>query len=94
MERRTLSNAIIQSDDFMDMPMKSQALYFHLCMGARHDGHVYNSRAIMRSIGADEEDLAIIVKQGLAEYDVDGSVIICHWRVHWGNEKGGEDYGE
>ena len=33
-ERRMFSKAIISSDEFMDLPLESQALYFHLAMSS------------------------------------------------------------
>ena len=37
-ERRMMSKKIIDSDAFTEMPLSSQALYFHLLLRADDDG--------------------------------------------------------
>jgi hypothetical protein len=39
-ERRMFAKTIIDSDAFLDMPLSTQALYFHLSMRADDDGFV------------------------------------------------------
>ncbi len=39
-ERRMFAKTIIDSDAFLDMPLSSQALYFHLSMRADDDGFI------------------------------------------------------
>lgn len=81
-ERRMFSKAIIDSDVFLDMPLSSQALYFHLSMRADDDGFINNPRKIQRSIGATDDDLKLlIVKQFTIPFD-SGVLVIKHWRLH------------
>lgn len=44
--RRMFAKTIIDSDAFMDMPLTTQALYFHLSMRADDDGFINNPRKI------------------------------------------------
>ena len=43
-ERRMFSKQIIDSDVFLDMPLSTQALYFHLSMRADDDGFINNPK--------------------------------------------------
>ena len=43
-ERRMFSKTVIDSDVFSDMPLTTQALYFHLGMRADDDGFVNNPK--------------------------------------------------
>jgi len=56
-QRRMFSKKITDTDIFLDMPLSSQALYFHLNMHADDDGFVSNAKTIRRMIGASEDDL-------------------------------------
>ena len=38
--KRMFCSDITESDRFLDLPAKSQALYFHLCMRSDNDGFV------------------------------------------------------
>ena len=81
-ERRMFAKTIIDSDAFLDMPTMSQLLYFHLSMRADDEGFVNKPRAIMRTIGAREDDAKILVeKKFIIPFD-SGVVVIKHWRIH------------
>lgn len=41
-DRRMFSKTIIDSDAFLDMPLSTQALYFHLSMRGDDDGFINN----------------------------------------------------
>ena len=59
-EKRMFTMQIVDSDAFLDMPLSTQALYFHLNMRADDDGFVNNPKKILRMIGASEDDLKIL----------------------------------
>lgn len=81
-ERRMFSKTIIDSDVFLDMPLSTQALYFHLAMRADDDGFVNNPKKIMRMIGAAQNEMEILLaKRYLLSFD-SGIVVIKHWRIH------------
>ena len=61
-QKRMFSLKIVDSDAFLDMPLSTQALYFHLSMRADDDGFV-NPKKIMRMIGVAEDDLKILICQ-------------------------------
>ena len=73
---------IIDSDAFLDMPLSTQALYFHLNMRADDDGFINNPKKIMRMIGASDDDIKVLIsKRFIIAFD-NGIVVIKHWRMH------------
>ena len=76
------AKTIIDSDAFIDMPLSTHALYFHLSMRADDDGFINNPRKIQRMIGASDDDMKVLVaKRFLIPFD-SGVVVIKHWKIH------------
>jgi hypothetical protein len=73
------SSQIVTTDQFLEMPLTSQALYFHLGMSADDDGFV-SPRKILRMCGAGEDDLKILFAKGFAIHFQSGIVVITHWK--------------
>lgn len=81
-ERRMFAKTIIDSDAFLDMPLSTQALYFHLGMRADDEGFINNPKKIQRMIGASDDDLRVLfAKRFVLPFDT-GIVVIKHWRIH------------
>lgn len=81
-ERRMFTKKIIDSDAFLDMPLSTQSLYFHLNMRADDDGFLNNPKKIQRMIGASDDDLKLLfAKRFVLAFD-NGVVVIKHWRMH------------
>lgn len=81
-QKRMFDKTIVDSDDFLEMPMSSQVLYFHLNMRADDDGFVNNWKSIMKLIGAKEDDLKILIaKQFIIPFQ-SGVLVIKHWKIH------------
>ena len=81
-ERRMFAKTIIDSDAFLDMPLSSQALYFHLSMRADDDGFNNNPKKVQRMIGASDDDLKLLViKKFIIPFD-NGIIVIKHWKIH------------
>ena len=81
-ERRMFAKTIIDSDAFLDMPLSTQALYFHLSMRADDDGFLNNAKKIMRTIGANSNDYDLLLAKGFIIQMEDGICVIKHWRIH------------
>lgn len=81
-ERRMFSKEIIDSDAFLDMPLSTQALYFHLCMRADDDGFVNNPKKIQRMIGCSDDDGKVLIGKKFIIPFENGVVVIKHWRIH------------
>lgn len=81
-QRRMFSKKVTDTDTFLDMPLSSQALYFHLNMHADDDGFIDNTKTIQRMIGSSEDDLKLLtVKQFIFPFET-GVVVIKDWLVH------------
>ena len=76
------AKTIIDSDAFIDMPPSSQALYFHLAMRADDDGFINNPKAIMRIVGAKDDDIKLLIAKKFIIPFESGVVVIKHWRIH------------
>ena len=81
-ERRMFSIKIIDSDEFLDLPLEAQSLYFHLAMRADDDGFLNSSRRLVRTIGASQDDLKMLVDKRFIILFDSGVVAIRHWKVH------------
>lgn len=81
-ERRMFSKSVIDSDAFSDMPLTTQALYFHLGMRADDDGFVNSPKKIQRSIGATADDMKLLIAKGFIIPFDSGVIVITHWKVH------------
>lgn len=81
-EKRMFTQKIIDSDSFLDMPLSSQALYFHLNMRADDDGFINNPKRICRTIGASEDDLKLLLLKRFVIGFESGVLVIKHWRMH------------
>ena len=81
-ERRMFTQKIVDSDAFLDMPLTTQALYFHLNMRADDDGFVNNPKKIQRMICASDDDLKLLIAKRFLLAFENGVVVIKHWRMH------------
>jgi len=81
-ERRMFAKTIIDSDAFLDMPLSTQSLYFHLSMRADDEGFINNPRKIQRMIGASDDDLKLLVAKSFIIPFESGIVVIKHWKIH------------
>ncbi|WP_084276881.1 DnaD domain protein [Anaerovibrio sp. RM50] len=81
-ERRMFAKDVIDSDNFLDMSLTTQALYFHLAMRADDDGFVNNCKRIQRMIGcSDDEMKMLIAKKYIIPFE-SGVIVIRHWKIH------------
>lgn len=81
-ERRMFTKKITNSDAFIDMPLSTQALYFHLNMEADDDGFNSSPKKIQRMIGASDDDLKILFAKNFVIPFESGVVVIKHWKLH------------
>lgn len=79
--KRMFSLDIVSSDAFLDMPISSQALYFHLGMYADDEGFV-NPKRVMRMISAGDDDLKVLLGKRFVLSFKSGVVVIKHWLIH------------
>lgn len=80
--KRMFTMKIVDSDAFLDMPLSTQCLYFHLNMRADDDGFLGNPKRIMRTVGCHEDDLKLLIAKRFVLCFEDGVIVIKHWRMH------------
>ena len=81
-DKRMMSKSVIDTDVFLDMPTSTQCLYFQLLLRADDDGFLKNAKTIMRTVGASQDDMKLLIaKQYLILFD-SGTIVIKHWRIH------------
>ena len=76
------AKTIIDSDAFLDMPLTTQALYFHLSMRADDEGFINNPKKIMRMIGASDDELRLLIAKSFIIPFESGVCVIKHWKIH------------
>ena len=81
-ERRMFAKTIIDSDAFIDMPLSTQALYFHLSMRADDEGFINNPRKIQRMVGASDDDMKVLLAKNFVIAFESGIIVIKHWKIH------------
>lgn len=78
--RRMFSNRIIDSAKFLKMPSSSRLLYYDLGMKADDDG-VVEAFNVLKSTGATEDDLRVLISKGFVQVLNDDLVTyITDWR--------------
>ena len=76
------AKTIIDSDSFLDMPLSTQALYFHLSMRADDDGFINNPKKLCRMIGSSDDEMKVLfAKKFLLGFE-SGVIVIKHWKIH------------
>ena len=80
-ERRMFAKTIVDSDAFLDMPVSSQNLYFHLSMRADDDGFLNNPKKIQRMVNASDDDLRVLASKAFIIPFESGVIVIKHWRM-------------
>lgn len=81
-ERRMISKKITDTDAFLDMPLSTQALYFHFVQNADDDGFVGSPNSIIRKIGANKNDYDLLIAKRFIISFESGICVIKHWRIH------------
>jgi len=81
-EKRMFTMKICDSDAFLDMPLSTQCLYFHLNMRADDDGFIGNPKRVIKLINASEDDLKLLLTKRFILAFETGVIVIKHWRMH------------
>jgi len=81
-ERRMFAKSIIDTDAFLELPLSTQALYFHLSMRADDEGFVSKPKSVQRLIRASDDDFKLLIaKRYILIFDT-GVIVIKHWKIH------------
>ena len=79
-DRRMFHRQVVQSDDFLDMSIGAQALYFQMGMMADDDGFVPGPKQAARMVGVGSKELEELIEKGFL-LRFDSIVVITHWRT-------------
>ena len=79
-DRRMFSRAVVEADRFLDLPWKSQALYFYLSLNADDDGFIDCVRSLFRILDCDQEDLKPLIDSGHILAFPNNVYVITDWR--------------
>ena len=81
-DKRMFNKKITDSDEFITLSASSQALYFHLNMGADDDG--FNNQvqmAIFKAHASIDDLKVLLLKNFIIQFDT-GVIVIRHWRMN------------
>jgi hypothetical protein len=81
-DKRMFSKVITESDAFLDLPLSTQALYFHLAMQADDDGFVSSPSKTIRMVGASKNEYDLLLAKKFILVFEDGIIVIKHWLMH------------
>lgn len=73
---------VVDTDAFLDMPVTSQALYFHLGMRADDDGFVSSPKKIIKTSGCNIDDLQVLISKHFIIPFESGVVVITDWKTN------------
>ena len=81
-QKRMFSLSVVDTDQFLEMPLSSRLLYYELGMRADDDGFVANWKKILAFTGLKEDDMKILItKKYIIPFD-SGVIVIRHWRLN------------
>jgi len=80
--KRMFNLSVVDTDNFLDMPISSRLLYYELGMRADDDGFVDNWKKILLFTGLKEDDMKVLIlKQFIIPFE-SGVIVIRHWRMN------------
>lgn len=80
--KRMFSIEVIDTDKFLDMPVSTQALYFHFGMRADDDGFVSSPKKIVKIANCTNDDLRILISKGYVIPFDSGVIVITDWKAN------------
>ncbi|MGI6068880.1 MAG: conserved phage C-terminal domain-containing protein [Blautia sp.] len=80
--KRMFSLDVVDTDIFLEMPVTTQALYFHLGMRADDDGFVSSPKKITNIANCTADDLRVLISKGFVIPFESGIVVIADWKTN------------
>ncbi len=81
-QKRMFSLNVVDTDNFLDMPVSARLLYYELGMRADDDGFVDNWKKILLFTGLKNDDLKILIAKDFIIPFETGVIVIRHWRMN------------
>ena len=77
-----ISDLVMESDAFLELPLSSQALYTHLILQADNWGFLSSLNNTRRMIGATQQDIDCLVDNGfILRFPGTPTIAITHWNM-------------
>lgn len=80
--KRMMNTNIINTDEFLSMPMSARLLYYDFCMRGDDDGFIDSPMKIMKLNGCSNDDLKVLVTKNYVIPCDRGIFVITHWFIH------------
>lgn len=80
--KRMFSLSVVDTDQFLEMPISSRLLYYELGMRADDDGFVSNWKKILSFTGLKEDDIKVLIAKKYIIPFESGVIVIRHWRMN------------
>ena len=80
--KRMFNLSVVDTDNFLEMPISSRLLYYELGMRADDDGFVDSWRKILLFTGLKEDDMKILITKKFIIPFESGVIVIRHWRLN------------
>ena len=81
-QKRMFSLNVVDTDNFLEMPISSRLLYYELGMRADDDGFVDNWKKILLFTGLKEDDMKLLITKQFIIPFKSGVIVIKHWRLN------------
>ena len=79
---RMFSLSVVDTDNFLELPISSRLLYYELGMRADDDGFVDSWRKILLFTGLKEDDMKVLIAKSFVIPFESGVIVIRHWRMN------------
>lgn len=80
--KRMFSLSVVDTDNFLEMPISSRLLYYELGMRADDDGFVDNWKKILLFTGLKDDDMKVLIAKSFVIPFESGVIVIRHWRMN------------
>lgn len=81
-KRRMFSLDVVDTDNFLDLPASSQALYFHLGMRADDDGFIASPKKITALVNCSQDDFKLLLAKGYIIPFESGICVVTDWNIN------------
>ncbi|WP_455790297.1 phage replication initiation protein [Clostridium butyricum] len=73
---------VVDTDKFLELPVSSQNLYFHLGMRADDDGFISSPKKIASMVNCSADDLKLLIAKNYLIPFESGVVVVTDWKVN------------
>ncbi|MBR6517098.1 MAG: phage replication initiation protein [Bacilli bacterium] len=80
--KRMFNLNVVDTDNFLEMPISSRLLYYELGMRADDDGFVDNWKKILLFTGLKQDDMKVLISKKFIIPFESGVIVIRHWRLN------------